>query len=378
MRKARLISVLLYASLFIAVPTKSFAQDGSDPATDDAPERVAPVEVRRLDRRPGAGRQQDQQRNEVLSTIRAAVSPTDEQMATIVALFEEYRREQREAMREFMMNRTDRRRPGADEGADGDRPRRRGLGGGLGAGGEFEMTDEQRAARDAMMKELEAALAPVNENFLAECRAIMRDDQLEDWDACAASIDLNPRRGRNDARNWLDPARGPAVGDTAPVFTLTNLEGDEVSLADFRGKPVVLEFGSYTCPIFRRKVDAIDALRDRYGTNVNWILVYTMEAHPTDGWAVETNRRQGIEIAQHTSYESRVESARLCAEKLDLDLTLLVDSFDDAVTTAYSGHPNRGYIIDADGVIVSKQVWIEADQTKRVLDELLGLTKDGI
>lgn len=39
----------------------------------------------------------------------------------------------------------------------------------------------------------------------------------------------------------------PGLGDTAPGFTLKNLEGKEVALASFKGKvPVVIEFGSYT------------------------------------------------------------------------------------------------------------------------------------
>lgn len=35
-------------------------------------------------------------------------------------------------------------------------------------------------------------------------------------------------------------------GDIAPDFTLTDQDGQPVSLAALRGKPVVLVFGSYT------------------------------------------------------------------------------------------------------------------------------------
>jgi hypothetical protein len=42
-------------------------------------------------------------------------------------------------------------------------------------------------------------------------------------------------------------AEGPAVGQAAPPFTLkTQDTGKEVSLSDFKGKPVVLIFGSFT------------------------------------------------------------------------------------------------------------------------------------
>jgi peroxiredoxin len=41
---------------------------------------------------------------------------------------------------------------------------------------------------------------------------------------------------------------GLQIGDAAPNFTLTTLDGKQVSLSDFRGKPVMLNFWYATCP----------------------------------------------------------------------------------------------------------------------------------
>jgi peroxiredoxin len=41
---------------------------------------------------------------------------------------------------------------------------------------------------------------------------------------------------------------GLQVGDAAPNFTLTALDGKQVSLSDYRGKPVMLNFWYSTCP----------------------------------------------------------------------------------------------------------------------------------
>ena len=41
---------------------------------------------------------------------------------------------------------------------------------------------------------------------------------------------------------------GLQVGDAAPNFTLTTLDGRQVSLSDYRGKPVMLNFWYATCP----------------------------------------------------------------------------------------------------------------------------------
>jgi cytochrome c biogenesis protein CcmG/thiol:disulfide interchange protein DsbE len=54
---------------------------------------------------------------------------------------------------------------------------------------------------------------------------------------------------------------GPQVGDTAPDFTLQTFDGKPVSLSDYRGKPVVLNFWASYCnpcrkefPLFREQL----------------------------------------------------------------------------------------------------------------------------
>ena len=152
---------------------------------------------------------------------------------------------------------------------------------------------------------------------------------------------------------------------------MTDLDNKKLSLKSQLGKPVVIEFGSYTCPVFRRKVDGLAKLRSEYGDTVQWIMIYTLEAHPTDGWAISINSRSGIELPQHTSFEKRLECAKLCKEKLNLKLHVLVDGYENKVTDAYGGRPNRGFVIDAEGKVVSRQAWIEVDATRKALDSIL-------
>lgn len=51
-------------------------------------------------------------------------------------------------------------------------------------------------------------------------------------------------------------ALAPLGGETAPAFTLDSAEGKKVSLEEFRGKWVVLEWWNYQCPIVRRHYSA--------------------------------------------------------------------------------------------------------------------------
>ncbi|MEI2642156.1 MAG: redoxin domain-containing protein, partial [Candidatus Nanopelagicales bacterium] len=64
------------------------------------------------------------------------------------------------------------------------------------------------------------------------------------------------------ARHWRAAAlaghgrRAAAVGQPAPDFTLTDTDGKTVTLADFKGKHVVLEWTNPGCPFVRKHYDA--------------------------------------------------------------------------------------------------------------------------
>ena len=293
----------------------------------------------------------------VLKTIRESVKPTDEQMEKIVELYGRFRSDQLRALRSAAVQGRDRNERRLGDGA--------------------EPTPEERARmRAEMRKRMAEAIEPVNAKFLADCRAVLDEPRHEAWDAFAGEVDLMKRgtgRPQREEVRWMDPKRGPQVGDAAPDFELPDLKGEKHSLKSMRGKPVVIEFGSYTNSNFRQRAEPLRELRASYGDEVHWVVIYTFEAHASDGtWVSSRNVREGIEIPQHTSMEDRVKCAKLAKEKLELSLPVLLDDFENSAAKAYSGHPNRGYVIDAEGKISARQVWIDVRKTKRALDKLLG------
>lgn len=72
------------------------------------------------------------------------------------------------------------------------------------------------------------------------------------------------------------------VGQPAPAFTATDLSGKPVSLADFKGKTVVLEWHNFGCPFVQKhyKSGNMQALQKKYGAEVVWLAVNsTNETH---------------------------------------------------------------------------------------------------
>ena len=60
---------------------------------------------------------------------------------------------------------------------------------------------------------------------------------------------------------------------TAPDFTAVDAEGREVTLADFRGKPVVLNFWASWCGPCQSEMPAFQAAFQRYGDDVQFLMV---------------------------------------------------------------------------------------------------------
>jgi len=144
---------------------------------------------------------------------------------------------------------------------------------------------------------------------------------------------------------------GPQINGLAPDFELLEVgKKRKVRLSDFRRKtPVVLVFGSYSCPNFRSSADALNALYRRYGDQVPFFLVYIREAHATDNWQSTRNEREGIAMAPIITIEEKQDHAAMCSLKLHLQFPSLVDGMDGATEAAYVAWPSRAFVIGPDG-----------------------------
>lgn len=85
---------------------------------------------------------------------------------------------------------------------------------------------------------------------------------------------------------------------------------------------------------------------------VQFVAIYVREAHPADGWAMKD--KISSVINQPRTDGERSEVARTCCTALKVSMPMVVDSIDDRVGNAYSGMPDRLYIIDKWGKVAYK------------------------
>lgn len=146
---------------------------------------------------------------------------------------------------------------------------------------------------------------------------------------------------------------GPMPGELAPDFDLQTQDGvARIHLKDWIGeKPVVLIFGNFTCGPFRRIYPEFDELSKRYKDKAHFFGIYVREAHPADGWLMESNTKLGVSLNQPKTFDERINVAKTCASQLKYSIPLLVDTIDDQVGNMYSGMPARAYVIDKSGKV---------------------------
>jgi len=86
----------------------------------------------------------------------------------------------------------------------------------------------------------------------------------------SAALLINSSTGKQSAetraaREGIAPGRvGTQVGEMAPDFQLAKMDGSTISLADLRGKPVVIVFWSTWCPVCKEEAPRINGLTSEY------------------------------------------------------------------------------------------------------------------
>jgi peroxiredoxin len=122
----------------------------------------------------------------------------------------------------------------------------------------------------------------------------------------------------------------------APAFTLTDTNGTEHSLADFKGKVVVLEWFNHGCPFVKKHYDKgnMQALQKTYtDKDVVWLAIIS-----------SAEGKQGFDTPEGHNKTAKEKGTNTTAILIDADGT--VGKAYGAKTTPHM------YVIDAEGQLV--------------------------
>lgn len=90
----------------------------------------------------------------------------------------------------------------------------------------------------------------------------------------------------------LDLNKKIKLGSQAPNSPVVSLSGKDcfplLQMAK-SGRPLVLNFGSCTCPIFMSQLHDFQKMAKDFSQIADFCVVYIEEAHPSDGWALKVS-----------------------------------------------------------------------------------------
>jgi len=165
----------------------------------------------------------------------------------------------------------------------------------------------------------------------------------------AAPDESAPPGGASDAQTGL------SVGDRAPDFTAEALDGQTVSLSDFRGRPVLLNFWATWCTPCRREMPDFQTVYRAYGP-------------------------EGFAVLAVNNMESRSQ-VQSFADELSLTFPILLDTSGDLnfklFGGAIAGYPTS-LLLDAEGVIVRHfPRAVSGDELVAALNDLQAQAREG-
>jgi len=121
------------------------------------------------------------------------------------------------------------------------------------------------------------------------CRSAASTDAAKEAAATASSPQAAATTTTSQPQDSAKPA---ALGELAPDFSLPDLDGKPVHLADYHGKIVVLEWFNPECPFVKAshtKGSLLEAAAKATGTGVVWLSINS-GAPGKQGHGVEKNR----------------------------------------------------------------------------------------
>ena len=103
-------------------------------------------------------------------------------------------------------------------------------------------------------------------------------------------------------------------------------------------------------------------------------MVYINEAHPSDVWQMQSNVKDSVVFATPKNEDERAYVAGACVRKLGIKFPAVLDEFGNSTEQAYTGWPDRIYLVDQNGRVAYKSrpgpFGFKADELSAALGKL--------
>lgn len=208
--------------------------------------------------------------------------------------------------------------------------------------------------------------------FFMPCSVLMA--QVGDLGYASQPSDAEPVDDLIFYGELMDMSFGYAVDDTVADFTVYDFEGNALTLSEELAgdKPVVIVNGSVSCIRFRDTFDTANNAQEFFPTrqfmqdhsdDINWIFIYGVEAHPTDG-DFPSNCPPTINtdtaVVQPSFYGERRWAAHNWeeSEQHNFPMHVYIDNPDNGIYNNYFGRPFGMLALDCAGKVVFRGDWV--------------------
>ena len=149
----------------------------------------------------------------------------------------------------------------------------------------------------------------------------------------------------------------------APEFTLSDLDGNQVSLSDFKGKVVILDFWATWCPPCRKEIPHFIELEKEY-TDQGLVVV---------GVSLDQG---GVEVVQgFVNKTSNMDYTVLWLDQRSSTQAQISQEYQNILTPSERGGIPFTFIIDRDGYVRNQFVGYREKSVFQ--DEILPLLEEG-
>lgn len=152
-------------------------------------------------------------------------------------------------------------------------------------------------------------------------------------------------------------ATDPAPGASVPPFDLPIIGGGRFRSTQLGSRPVLMIFGSITCPVTDNAAPRLHELHRQFGDRVRFLMVNVREAHP------------GRWIPQPQSMETKLSHAATLRDFHGFPFEVASDDIDGSLHRAMSPKPNSAYVLSNEGTILFRAHWAnDTEALARALD----------